>query len=155
MANVGAPAAALAALGLAPDSIDHAVANPPYFTDGDGIPATLSQRATSRAMPEGALEAWLKAAARAVRPGGTLTLIHRPDALGRLLTALDGRFGDILIKPLAAGPDEPATRILLHARKGSRAPLRLLSALVTHADSGYSPAVAAVIASPSALSCFG
>lgn len=154
-ADVGAAALELEAAGLAPDSIDHVVANPPYFVDGLGIRPARDQRATSRAMPADGLTAWLKAAARAARPGGTLTLIHRPAALAELLAGLEGRFGGVRVKPLSAGPDEAATRILVHARKGSRAPLELLAPLVTHApDRQYTAAVSAIITAPRPLSCF-
>lgn len=151
-ADVRATAQMLADAGVEPDSFDHAVANPPYFSAGLGLRPTLEQRAVSREMPEADLDAWIRCAARAVRPGGTLTLIHRPEALGRLLAALEGRFGGLMIRPLSAGTSEPATRILMTGRKGSRAPLRLLAPLVTHlADGAYSPDVAAVITRPAEL----
>jgi tRNA1(Val) A37 N6-methylase TrmN6 len=151
-ADVTADAASLADAGVRPDSFDHAVANPPYFSTGFGLRPTLDQRATSREMPEDDLEVWIKCAARAVRPGGTLTLIHRPEALGRLLAALEGRFGGLMLRALSAGELEPATRILVHGRKGSRAPLRLLAPLVTHTANGsYTAPVDALISQPAHL----
>jgi tRNA1(Val) A37 N6-methylase TrmN6 len=154
-ADIAAPAAELERLGLAADSFDHAAANPPYFIDGDGTRATLAQRAGSRAMPVTALDDWLRAAARAVRPGGTLTMIHRVEALGALLAGLEGRFGGIAVLPLSAGRAAPATRILLNARKGSRGPLRLLAPLISHTENGgFTPEIQAIIGQPSGHGCF-
>ena len=155
-ADVTEPATAFAEHDLGSDSIDHAVANPPFYVDGEGVRAARAQRATSRAMPPGSLDGWIRAAARWVRPGGTLTLVHRVAALGELLAALDGRFGAVDVLPLAATAREPATRMLVSARKGSRGPLRLLAPLVTHdAHGGFTEEIGALVTEPRALQCFG
>jgi tRNA1(Val) A37 N6-methylase TrmN6 len=81
-----------------------------------------------------------------------LTLIHRVEALSELLAALDGRFGAVAIRPLAARDGAPATRVIVSGKKGSRAPLRLLAPLVLHdADGGYSTRVRSIIEDAAAL----
>lgn len=151
-ADVCAPATVTAAAGLPPDSMDHVLANPPYYVDGEGTAAARQQRAVSRSMDAGALDQWVRFAARMTRASGTVTLIHRVEALGELLASVEQRFGAITIRPLAARDGAPATRVIVSAKKGSRAPLRLLAPLVLHeADGSFSPIVRAVIDHAAAL----
>jgi tRNA1(Val) A37 N6-methylase TrmN6 len=65
-----------------------------------------------------------------------LTMIHRAERLDRLLAALEGRLGEVCVYPVRPRAEAPAHRVLVRARKGSRAPLRLLPGLELHDDSG-------------------
>ena len=69
------------------------------------------------------LAAWVDAAARLLHSAGTLTLIWRADGLAEVLAALDGGFGDVAVLPVHGRAGAPAIRVLVRARKGSRAPL--------------------------------
>ncbi len=80
---------------------------------------------------------WIDAATRRLAPGGWLTLIHETARLPALLAAIDDRLGAIALLPLASRAGRPATRLVLRARKGGRAPLRLLPALVLHEGPGH------------------
>ncbi|MEX2650258.1 MAG: methyltransferase, partial [Alphaproteobacteria bacterium] len=83
------------------------------------------------------LEAWVRHALALARPRGTLTIVHRADRLDDLLAALVGRAGSIVVFPLWPGRDDrPAKRVLVSARVGSRAPLRLVPGLVLHEPGG-------------------
>ena len=85
-------------------------------------------------------------------PNALLTLIHRPECLGELLRLLDGRFGDIAIFPLFPKSGEPATRIIVQAKKGSRAGLSLLPGLRLHEEDGrYTAEAEAVLRGGAAL----
>ncbi len=88
------------------------------------------------------LERWVETAARLLRPGGTLTLIWRPEGLGDVLRALAAGFGGIVILPVHGKPQEPAIRILVRAARGGQAPLVLLPALVLN-DAAARPTAAA------------
>jgi tRNA1(Val) A37 N6-methylase TrmN6 len=137
--------------GLA-DTFHHALANPPYHLEGHGTLAAGPRKAAANAMPAGALERWLRFAAAMLRPGGTLTLIHRPEALEALLAALAGRFGGLVLLPLHPRDGEPASRLLVRAMKGSRAPLRLRPGLVLHgADGRFRPQIEAILRHGAAL----
>ena len=69
-----------------------------------------------------------------------------------MLRLLDGRFGDIAVFPLFPKKGEPATRIILQGRKGSRAGLRLLPGLVLHEQDGnYTAKAEAVLRGCEAL----
>jgi tRNA1(Val) A37 N6-methylase TrmN6 len=146
VADVTAPRARLSPLGLVPESFDQVVANPPYLEAGDGriSPHRLRQRAI--AMPAEHLEHWARFLAMMARPGGVLTLVHRADALGRLLSVLDGRFGRLRVLPLYPRMDAPASRVLIAGVKGSRATMSLHRGMVLHgADGAPTPEAVAVL----------
>jgi tRNA1(Val) A37 N6-methylase TrmN6 len=56
--------------------------------------------------------------------------------LPQLLAAFDARLGAISVLPIASRPGQPANRVLVRGRKGSRAPMRLLPPLVVHGEAG-------------------
>jgi tRNA1(Val) A37 N6-methylase TrmN6 len=109
-------------------------------------------KAAANAMPAGALERWARFAAAMLRPGGALTLIHRPDALEELLAALARRFGGVVLLPVHPRAGEPASRLLVRAVKGSRAPLQLRPGVVLHnADHSFRPQIEAILRRGAAL----
>jgi tRNA1(Val) A37 N6-methylase TrmN6 len=145
-ADVTRPLRESEALAALAESFDHVLANPPFHTEGRGTAAGDALKAAGHAMPEGSLDRWLRFMAAMARPGGTATLIHRADALADILAALVGRFGGALVLPIHPREDEPASRVLVQAAKGSRAPLRLLPGLVLHGrDHGFRPEVEAML----------
>ena len=58
------------------------------------------------------------------------------DGLGDVLAALDDRFGEIAVLPVHGRAGKPAIRVLVRARKGSRAPLTLLPGLMLNDEDG-------------------
>ncbi len=124
--DVTAPPASLRAM-----QVDHVIANPPYYEEQSSMaPAdTGKDRAFREVAP---LDAWIECALRRLVQGGWMTMVHRVERLPGMLTALDGRAGDIAIKPLAGRMGQAATRVILRARKGSKGALRLLSPLTMH-----------------------
>ena len=109
---------------------DHVIANPPWYPPG-GTPSPVAGRATALqvSLP---LSAWVQAATRRLAPGGWLTLIAGADSLPDVLAALAPKLGSAAVLPLAARPGRPALRLILRARKGGRAPFRLLAPFVIH-----------------------
>lgn len=130
--DVSAPLSRLFALGLEPDSFDHAVANPPFLEVGEARLPPDPRLSRAHASAPGEMESWIKCLAAFVKPGGTATIVHRADALPRLLNAFRGRFGGLAVYPLYPRDNTPAMRILIQGRKGSRAPLRLMRGMVLH-----------------------
>lgn len=122
----------LAARGIAEGSFDHVIANPPYHTEGTGTRAPHALKAAAHAMPGAGLDDWCRFLARMARPGGGLSIIHKTAALPDLLSALDGRFGGLAVRPLHSFAEEAAGRVLISGIKGSRAPFRLEAGLVLH-----------------------
>jgi tRNA1(Val) A37 N6-methylase TrmN6 len=117
------------ALGLAP--FDAALANPPFFDDPGALRGPAPERAGAWLADEG-LAAWLAFLTRAVREGGTITLIHRADRLGDILAGLQPKAGSFQVRPVQPFSDAPAKRVLVRAVKTGNAPLKLLPALVLH-----------------------
>jgi tRNA1(Val) A37 N6-methylase TrmN6 len=130
---------------VAAESADAVLANPPFFDPARarGSPDPVRDRAR-RCGPEG-LSAWVRSAYRLLRPDGALAVIAPADRLAELLTAMAAGFGGLVIYPLRAKPEAPATRVIVGARKGSRAPLRLAAGLVTHEGPRYAAAAEAVL----------
>lgn len=109
---------------------DHVIANPPYYHAG-GSPSPVAARA--RAMQvDTPLSDWVAAATRRLRPGGWLTLICGADGLPEVLAALSPKLGSAAVLPLAAREGRAALRVLVQARKGGRAPFRLLAPFIIH-----------------------
>jgi FkbM family methyltransferase len=151
-ADIMRPLSEIAELAEAAGSFDHVAANPPYQVEGHGTAAGDRTKAAANAMPGGALDRWVRFVAAMARAGGTATLVHRADALGDILTALDGRFGAVVVLPLHPREGEPASRVVVQAIKGSRAPLELCHGLVLHdRDHGFRPQVDAVLRGGAAL----
>jgi len=123
----------LAALGLEP--FDAGLANPPFFDDPDAIRGPAPEREGAW-IADGGLEAWTRFLLKAVREGGTITLIHRADRLADILTLLGTGAGSFRIRPVQPFAEEPAKRVLVRAVKTGKAPLALLPALVLHDRSG-------------------
>ena len=135
-ADVASPGKVLRAAGLAGESYDQVIANPPFYLEGAVKPAPHGARAAAHVMGADGLAAWVRFFAAMAAPNALLTLIHRPDCLGELLGLLDRRFGGIAVFPLFPKANEPATRIIVQARKGSRGGLTLLPGLVLHEEDG-------------------
>ena len=150
--DLTAPAETLIAKGLVREGYDQMIANPPFHAEGTVRPAPHAGRAAAHIMEAGALESWIRFLATFAAPKGRLTLIHTPQALAELLPLLDRRFGAVTLFPLFPKEGEPALRVILQARKGSRAGLKLLRGLVMHeADGRYTAKAEAVLRHGAAL----
>jgi hypothetical protein len=79
-----------------------------------------SKKASAHVIGAGGLEAWVRACLALLRPGGTLLMIGRTDALQAVLQALSPRTGAVVVLPIHPRADQPASRILVRAIKGRR-----------------------------------
>lgn len=136
-AEAGVDASILCAdlAGLPPElrqqSFDHVIANPPYFAAGDGTEARDAGREAAL-REETPLASWMGAAKARLHPKGWLTLIQAADRLPDVLRLLDG-FGAVSVRPVSARQGRLAHRVLIQARKGAKAPFRLLAPIYLHA----------------------
>ncbi len=142
-----------AAAGLAPSAFAHALMNPPFHDEGSVRASPRAERARAHVLAESGLDGWFRAAAALVRPGGSLAVILPAARLGDLIAGLGSRFGGAALLPVQPRRGEAAIRILARAVKGSRAPLRLLPALVLHEDTGqaFAPPVRAILGDGASL----
>ena len=132
--DVGATSAAFASAGLPPAAADHVLMNPPFNPAQN--PSPDRGRRLAHAATDHTLVMWLGAAARLLRPAGTLTLIWRADGLGEVLAGLAADFGAVAVLPVHPKPDSAAIRVLIRAVKASRAPLLVLPGFILADASG-------------------
>jgi tRNA1(Val) A37 N6-methylase TrmN6 len=145
-ADIGEPLSAEAKQALPADSFAHVLANPPFHDDGAGTPSTSFFRNLSHSMAADALETWLRFMARMTAPGGRATMIHKADALPRILKGFENRFGAIAILPIYPRDRAPAIRVIVDGIKGSRAPLVIKPGLILHGDgNAFRPDVDAIL----------
>lgn len=115
--------------GLRARSFDAVITNPPYFRDLTPPPDAGRGLARHENL---ALADWLDAGLRRLRPGGSLTVIQRAERLTEILATIATRVGAIRVQPISARRGRAASRVIVTARKGARAPLHLLAPLVMH-----------------------
>lgn len=129
-----------------PGAFSHAMANPPFHEDGRSTPSPHPLKAQAHGFRPEDMGIWIRVLHAMLAARGTLTLVQRAEMLAPMLAAMEGRFGGIRAAPLFPREGAPASRVLLQAAKGSRAPLRLLPGLVLHgADGRFTPEAEAVL----------
>ena len=129
----GDVAAGFRVLGVEP--ADWAVSNPPFFDDAGALRAPAEGKRGAWMADDG-LKAWTEFLLKAVKEGGRIVVVHRTDRLADVLALLGEKAGSFAIRPIHPFADEPAKRVLVHAIKTGRAPLRLLPPLVLHDRDG-------------------
>ena len=132
--DLASDAEAFAGAGLAPDSLDAVLMNPP-FNDAARHRAS-PQKALAHVATATTLEDWIHAARRTLKSGGVLTLIWRADGLAEVFSALDRGFGSVAVLPVHGDAISPAIRVLVRATKGGKAPLQIHPALMLNNESG-------------------
>ena len=138
-------------------AFDHVMMNPPYQAP-DFVASPVPARDRAHRESGAGLGAWVTAALARLKPKGWLTVIHRAERTPELLRLIDGPAGAIGLLPLAPRAGRDAGRVIIRARKGARAPFRLLSPLVIHAgpahlrdQDDFSPEAAAILRGAAAL----
>ena len=123
---------------LGPASFDHAMANPPWNSNGAGPPPRNEQRAKAHVEQGADLVHWVRFAATMLRRGGTLTTILTAERLDEHLGAYTASgIGETVVVPLWSKDDgRPAHRVILRGRKEVRAPVSLLPGFVLHVNNG-------------------
>ena len=134
--DVESDAAAFAAAGLVPDSVDAVLMNPPFNDPARHRVSPDPARGIAHMASPTTLSNWIHAARRMLRSKGTLTLIWRADGIAEVLAALDHGFGSLQILPVHGEARGPANRVLVRATKGGRAPTQIHPALLLNDESG-------------------
>lgn len=124
----------------------HAFANPPYFEEGKVTASPSLLKAQAHSFGPDDLELWIKVMYAMVGLRGTVTLVHRADTLGKILTAMEEKFGDIRVAPLYAREGTAASRVIVQGVRGSKAPMQLLPGLILHGEGNeFTPDADAVL----------
>jgi tRNA1(Val) A37 N6-methylase TrmN6 len=161
LANANAAANGMAATFVAADifampqdlkrDFDQVFCNPPFHGEGQASPDAARGLALS---DDGKLQDWLKLGLQRTVSGGFFTAIVRADRLAETLAVLPSQGVSVL--PLWPRLGEPARRVVVQARKASRAPFALLPGLVLHqADGAWTTEAEAVLRRGAALALQG
>jgi tRNA1(Val) A37 N6-methylase TrmN6 len=133
---------------------DHVICNPPYLEAGahTGAPDEGKAAALGHADADMDVKTWIDAGFTHLKSRGSLTIIHRADALDRIIQALGRRFGGVTVIPLWPHAGEAAKRVIVRAVKDSRSPAVLHPGIVLHGpDGAYTGAADAVLRGGAAL----
>jgi tRNA1(Val) A37 N6-methylase TrmN6 len=133
--DVTSAADVFAAAGLAPDSADVVLMNPPFNDPARHRASPDKARETAHISTAATLEKWIHAARRILKSGGALILIWRADGLVEVLSALGRGFGSLEILPVHGEAKTPAIRVLIRAIKGGKAPVQMHAALMLNDES--------------------
>jgi tRNA1(Val) A37 N6-methylase TrmN6 len=133
--DVMSAADTFAAAGLAADSVDVVLMNPPFNDPVRHRASPDRAREIAHVATSTTMEGWVHAARRILKSGGVLTLIWRADGIAEALAALGRGFGSLAILPVHGDPAAPAIRVLIRATKGGRAPARIHAALMLKDES--------------------
>jgi tRNA1(Val) A37 N6-methylase TrmN6 len=123
-------AQACRAAGLPANAYNLVVTNPPFLEPERHRASPDARRHGAHHLARSGTERWFARACDVLKPGGRLALIHRADALPMLLEILNGRFGAIAVTPVHTRPGAQASRVLIDAIKGSRAPFMIRQSLI-------------------------
>lgn len=121
------------------DKIDHVVCNPPYLEMDNHFksPDVARQKALGEEENGAVLNDWISCAERILKHKGSLSLIHRADALDDILILLKRyKFGAIEAWPLYPYADKPAHRIIIRAYLGRKTKLTLHHGIIMHPSEG-------------------
>ena len=129
--DIAAPPLALKAL-----TVDHVIANPPYFEIESRSMASDVGREMALAGPA-PLADWVRLAAKRLRAKGTATFIQRAERLPELLAAMQEGLGSLELWPLAPREGRAPRLILARGRKGGRAAFRLHAPLILHSGPAH------------------
>jgi len=128
---------------------DHVMTNPPFIEDGQGSRARDPGRAAAHSS-DVPLAEWIAAAARALRPGGTLSIVFPARREGELLAALPP--GALRLLPLLPRPGRAPKRLIVQLRTARPAGLVRLPGFVLHGDApGFTKAAESILREGHAL----
>ena len=111
----------------------HVVTNPPFYDESN---RRKNKQVAKAYHQETDLAVWLGFCLRHVRAKGTLTVIHRPEALPEILKTLSQKLGGIEVIPVLSRAGDPAKRVIVRGWMNSRKSLSILPPIVMHTASG-------------------
>ena len=135
-----------------PSDFDHVLMNPPYHDQTRHDVSAVESKRIANTEKKGDLAQWIGRAAQALKPIGTLTLIHRADRLDDILNHIRNLFGDAEILPILPLAGTPPKRVILRAYKGKMGAPKHFPGFVLHqTDSRYTDAAESILRHAKAL----
>ena len=117
-----------------PCSFSHVITNPPY-SEHD-MPSPNQSKAFAHNGKDFRLSDWIDFCLKMLKPQGYLYMINRAEAITEILACLHKKAGGIQIIPLFSKPEHNAKRVIITARKASKAPTIVSSGLIIHNPDG-------------------
>ena len=116
---------------------DAVVSNPPYFRKNSAIPSRSDDRFTARHETTADIWDFARASAFLLRSGGSLYMVHRPDRLADIFSALrDSGLEPKEMQFVLPAAGQAANIVLIHAVRGAGAELRMLPDIAVHSEDG-------------------
>jgi len=126
---------------------DQVATNPPYMAAAAADLPPDRSKALATVESSADLRRWLEVATAALKPAGTLTLIHRADRLEEIAACLVKlRCGALTIKRLP-----PVARVLVRARRGPPSVSESPPLVLHNPEGGYTEAAEAILRHAGAL----
>lgn len=103
------------------ESFDLVVTNPPYFSENSGYSAPEDFRAAAREEKTCTMEDICAAARFALRWGGTMAIVHRPERLSELFCAMSAAgIEPKRLRMVAHSAERAPSIVLIEGRRGGR-----------------------------------
>lgn len=118
--------------GVTPNLYDHVLANPPYYEPESSWVSPDESKRKAHTTQTASLADWVDTACAMARPKGTVTFIHRADALPGLLHLIGTRLGAMKAFPLWPHRNADASRVLLQGVKTSQGPFTFRAGMILH-----------------------
>ena len=114
------------------NSFQHVITNPPYSKDDMKSPNLSKSLAHNFSATD--LKSWIHFCLKMLAPYGYFYMINRAEALPQILTFLQDKAGEINIIPLYSKSQQNAKRVIVTARKNSKAPAIIHPPFIIHND---------------------
>lgn len=114
----------------------HVMSNPPFYSDAEYAHSPYGTKTLSHGESGVSLQEWIDFCVKSLKEKGTLTLIYPTQYLDRLIKALPNFVGGIQVCPLWGPRQEKTKRVLVQAKKGSKAEMTLHSGFALHEEDG-------------------
>lgn len=125
--------------GCEPNSYHHVVSNPPYYEKNTVSVSPYKTKALAHGDDLVDLGQWIDRSMRMVRPKGYLTVVHRAERLGDIISSMSKKAGSIIIYPFYSKLGKDATRVIIRGQKDANGHLTLKSGMIVHkSDGSYS-----------------
>jgi len=131
---------------------NHVLANPPYLAREKATVSPNPIKALANVEGDAKLADWVACAVAAVKPGGSVTFIHRADRSDELRAAMAQDLGDLRLVKFLPRADAEAKRVILTGRKDAPAGFRESGPWILHeADGRFTPATEQILRDAASL----
>lgn len=123
---------------FSPCTFQHVITNPPY--SGNDMKSPNQSKSLAHNFEQTNLDNWIKFCLKMLAPFGYFYTINRAEALPNILHALYQHAGEIKIIPVHSKLNQNAKRVIVCARKDSKAPSIIYPDFIVHnPDGSYTP----------------